>query len=122
LDFTAPWHDEKRSILGESDLDRRVSDVIYRNPPTENPAIGLNGEIRDVIMQLGIFDHMQKNDKPERSYADMYANHLETLEFADQAGMDFYFVAEHHFDQASPSARAPERFSAPHRKGQRESA
>ena len=24
-------------------------------------------------MKLGIFDHMQKNDKPERSYADLYA-------------------------------------------------
>ena len=40
-------------------------------------------------MKLGIFDHMQKNDKPERSYADMYAIHLEIVEFVDQAGMDF---------------------------------
>ena len=71
-------------------------------------------------MKLGIFDHMQKNDKPERSYADMYANHLEVVEFADQTGMDFYFVAEHHFDLGFPSARVPERFLAQRRSGQRE--
>ena len=61
-------------------------------------------------MKLGIFDHMQKNDKPERSYADMYANHLETLEFADQAGMDFYFVAEHHFDLGFSECPSPGTF------------
>src|SRR5215475_3081859 len=61
-------------------------------------------------MKLGIFDHMQKNDKPERSYADMYANHLETLEFADQAGMDFYFVAEHHFDMGFSECPSPGSF------------
>jgi alkanesulfonate monooxygenase SsuD/methylene tetrahydromethanopterin reductase-like flavin-dependent oxidoreductase (luciferase family) len=49
-------------------------------------------------MKIGIFDHMQKNDRPELSYADLYAQHLEIVEFIDQAGMDFYFVAEHHFD------------------------
>ena len=42
-------------------------------------------------MKLGIFDHMQKNDKPERSYADMYANHLEVVEFADQDGNGLLF-------------------------------
>jgi len=61
-------------------------------------------------MQLGIFDHMQKNDKPERSYADMYANHLEVLEFADQTGMDFYFVAEHHFDLGFSECPSPGTF------------
>jgi len=61
-------------------------------------------------MKLGIFDHMQKNDKPERSYADMYANHLETLELADQAGMDFYFVAEHHFDLGFSECPSPGTF------------
>lgn len=49
-------------------------------------------------MKLGLFDHMQKHDNPGRSYVDLYKNHLEVVEFADQAGMDFYFVAEHHFD------------------------
>jgi alkanesulfonate monooxygenase SsuD/methylene tetrahydromethanopterin reductase-like flavin-dependent oxidoreductase (luciferase family) len=71
-------------------------------------------------MKLGIFDHMQKNDKPERSYADMYANHLEIVEFADQTGMDFYFVAEHHFDLGFSECPSPGHFSAPHRSGQRE--
>src|SRR5262249_6648303 len=61
-------------------------------------------------MKLGIFDHMQKNDKPERSYADMYANHLEMLEFADQAAMDFYFVAEHHFDLGFSECPSPGTF------------
>jgi len=71
-------------------------------------------------MKLGIFDHMQKNDKPERSYADMYANHLEVVEFVDQAGMDFYFVAEHHFDWAFLSVRVLARFSVPRLSEQRE--
>jgi alkanesulfonate monooxygenase SsuD/methylene tetrahydromethanopterin reductase-like flavin-dependent oxidoreductase (luciferase family) len=61
-------------------------------------------------MKLGLFDHMQKNDKPERSYADMYANHLEIIEFADQAGMDFYFVAEHHFDMGFSECPSPGAF------------
>src|SRR5947209_8833988 len=61
-------------------------------------------------MKLGIFDHMQKNDKPERSYADMYANHLEIVEFADQAGIDFYFVAEHHFDLGFSECPSPGTF------------
>ena len=61
-------------------------------------------------MKLGIFDHMQKNDKPERSYADMYANHLEVVEFADQTGMDFYFVAEHHFDLGFSECPSPGAF------------
>src|SRR5713226_1750847 len=58
-------------------------------------------------MKLGLFDHMQKNDKPERFYVDMYANHLEFVEFADQAGMDFYFVAEHHFDLGFSECASP---------------
>src|SRR5207244_11094875 len=61
-------------------------------------------------MKLGVFDHMQKNDKPERSYADMYANHLEIVEFADQAGIDFYFVAEHHFDLGFSECPSPGTF------------
>ena len=61
-------------------------------------------------MKLGIFDHMQKNDKPERSYVDMYANHLDIVEFVDQAGMDFYFVAEHHFDLGFSECPSPGTF------------
>jgi alkanesulfonate monooxygenase SsuD/methylene tetrahydromethanopterin reductase-like flavin-dependent oxidoreductase (luciferase family) len=61
-------------------------------------------------MKLGLFDHMQKHDKPERSYADMYANHLEIVEFADRAGMDFYFVAEHHFDMGFSECPSPGAF------------
>lgn len=49
-------------------------------------------------MKLGLFDHMQKNGKPEGTYADLYASHLDIVEYADEVGMDFYFVAEHHFD------------------------
>ena len=44
-------------------------------------------------MKIGIFDHMQKNDLPEFSYQDLYARHLDIIEFIDQAGMDYYFVA-----------------------------
>jgi alkanesulfonate monooxygenase SsuD/methylene tetrahydromethanopterin reductase-like flavin-dependent oxidoreductase (luciferase family) len=61
-------------------------------------------------MKLGIFDHMQKNDRPDRSYADMYASHLDVIEFADQAGMDFYFVAEHHFDLGFSECPSPGSF------------
>lgn len=61
-------------------------------------------------MKLGIFDHMQKNDKPERSYVDLYRSHLELLEVADQAGMDFYFVAEHHFDLGFSECPSPGTF------------
>ena len=64
-------------------------------------------------MKLGLFDHMQKHDNPGRSYVDLYKNHLDVVEFADQAGMDFYFVAEHHFDMGFPSVRAPAVFSVP---------
>lgn len=58
-------------------------------------------------MKIGIFDHMQKNDRPERSYAELYAKHLEIAEFIDQAGMDFYFVAEHHFDLGFAECASP---------------
>jgi alkanesulfonate monooxygenase SsuD/methylene tetrahydromethanopterin reductase-like flavin-dependent oxidoreductase (luciferase family) len=58
-------------------------------------------------MKLGLFDHMQKNDKPELTYADLYANHLEIIQFADDAGMDFYFVAEHHFDLGFSECASP---------------
>ena len=61
-------------------------------------------------MKVGLFDHMQKNDKPERSYAEMYANHLAILERADTAGMDFYFVAEHHFDLGFSECPSPGAF------------
>ena len=47
-------------------------------------------------MKLGLFDQMQKHGHPSLSYTELYKNQLEILEFADQAGMDFYFVAEHH--------------------------
>jgi len=62
-------------------------------------------------MKLGLFDHMQKHDIPGRSYIDLYKSHLELVEMADQEGMDFYFVAEHHFDMVFPSVRAPAVFS-----------
>jgi alkanesulfonate monooxygenase SsuD/methylene tetrahydromethanopterin reductase-like flavin-dependent oxidoreductase (luciferase family) len=61
-------------------------------------------------MKLGLFDHMQKHDKAERSYADMYASHLDVVEFADRAGMDFYFVAEHHFDMGFSECPSPGAF------------
>ena len=49
-------------------------------------------------MKVGIFDHVQKHDRPERTYAELYDQHIEIAEYADAVGMDFYFVAEHHFD------------------------
>lgn len=58
-------------------------------------------------MKIGIFDHMQKNDRPELSYQDLYARHLEIVEFIDQAGMDYYFVAEHHFDLGFAECASP---------------
>ena len=61
-------------------------------------------------MKLGLFDHMQKHDNPARSYVDLYKNHLEVLECADQAGMDFYFVAEHHFDMGFSECPSPGSF------------
>lgn len=59
------------------------------------------------LMKIGVFDHMQKNDHPDLSYAELYARHLEIVEFADQAGMDFYFVAEHHFDLGFAECASP---------------
>ena len=61
-------------------------------------------------MKLGLFDHMQKHDEPARSYVDLYKSHLEVFEFADQAGMDFYFVAEHHFDMGFSECPSPGTF------------
>ena len=61
-------------------------------------------------MKLGLFDHMQKHDSPARSYVDLYKSHLEVLEFADQAGLDFYFVAEHHFDMGFSECPSPGAF------------
>ena len=58
-------------------------------------------------MKIGIFDHMQKNDLPELSYQDLYARHLDIIEFIDQAGMDYYFVAEHHFDLGFAECSSP---------------
>ncbi|HEY1266156.1 MAG TPA: hypothetical protein VGH16_02790 [Candidatus Binatia bacterium] len=39
-------------------------------------------------MKLGVFDHLQKNDRPELSYQDLYARHLDMVEYLDQAGFD----------------------------------
>lgn len=61
-------------------------------------------------MKLGLFDHMQKHGAPARSYAEMYKDHLEVLEIADQAGFDFYFVAEHHFDMGFSECPSPGAF------------
>jgi alkanesulfonate monooxygenase SsuD/methylene tetrahydromethanopterin reductase-like flavin-dependent oxidoreductase (luciferase family) len=61
-------------------------------------------------MKLGLFDHMQKHDKPARTYVDLYKNHLEVVACADQAGMDFYFVAEHHFDMGFSECPSPGSF------------
>lgn len=58
-------------------------------------------------MKVGVFDYMQKNGPPELSYADLYAQHLELVEIADQVGMDFYFVAEHHFDLGFAECPSP---------------
>ncbi len=40
-------------------------------------------------MKLGLFDHMQKHDHPSLSYVELYRNHLDVVEFADQTGLDF---------------------------------
>jgi alkanesulfonate monooxygenase SsuD/methylene tetrahydromethanopterin reductase-like flavin-dependent oxidoreductase (luciferase family) len=61
-------------------------------------------------MKLGLFDHMQKHDNPSLSYVELHKNHLEVLQFADQAGMDFYFVAEHHFDMGFSECPSPGSF------------
>jgi alkanesulfonate monooxygenase SsuD/methylene tetrahydromethanopterin reductase-like flavin-dependent oxidoreductase (luciferase family) len=61
-------------------------------------------------MKLGLFDHMQKHGEPARSYVEMYKNHLEVLELADEAGLDFYFVAEHHFDMGFSECPSPGTF------------
>src|SRR5690242_10315489 len=61
-------------------------------------------------MKLGLFDHMQKHDMPGRSYVDLYKNHLEVVAMADQEGMDFYFVAEHHFDMGFSECPSPGSF------------
>lgn len=61
-------------------------------------------------MKLGLFDHMQKHDAPGCSYVDLYRNHLEVLQCADQGGMDFYFVAEHHFDMGFSECPSPGAF------------
>ena len=61
-------------------------------------------------MKIGLFDHMQKHDEPARSYVDLYKSHLAVVEFADQAGMDFYFVAEHHFDMGFSECPSPGSF------------
>jgi alkanesulfonate monooxygenase SsuD/methylene tetrahydromethanopterin reductase-like flavin-dependent oxidoreductase (luciferase family) len=61
-------------------------------------------------MKIGIFDHIQKHDRPTGSYAQLYRNHLEVVEFADQAGMDFYFIAEHHFDMGFAECPSPGTF------------
>jgi alkanesulfonate monooxygenase SsuD/methylene tetrahydromethanopterin reductase-like flavin-dependent oxidoreductase (luciferase family) len=58
-------------------------------------------------MKLGLFDHMQKHDLPSRSYVALYKNHLEVVELADQAGMDYCFVAEHHFDMGFSECPSP---------------
>ena len=61
-------------------------------------------------MKLGLFDHMQKHDRPALSYVELYKNHLEVVECADHAGMDFYFVAEHHFDMGFSECPSPGAF------------
>jgi alkanesulfonate monooxygenase SsuD/methylene tetrahydromethanopterin reductase-like flavin-dependent oxidoreductase (luciferase family) len=61
-------------------------------------------------MKLGLFDHMQKHGHPSGSYVELYKSHLDVLEFADQAGMDFYFVAEHHFDLGFSECPSPGAF------------
>jgi alkanesulfonate monooxygenase SsuD/methylene tetrahydromethanopterin reductase-like flavin-dependent oxidoreductase (luciferase family) len=58
-------------------------------------------------MKIGVFDHLQKNDRPELSYQDLFARHLDMVEFLDQAGFDYYFVAEHHFDMGFAECSSP---------------
>jgi alkanesulfonate monooxygenase SsuD/methylene tetrahydromethanopterin reductase-like flavin-dependent oxidoreductase (luciferase family) len=60
-----------------------------------------------IRVKLGLFDHMQKHGDPLRTYVEMYKDHLEVLEIADQAGFDFYFVAEHHFDMGFSECPSP---------------
>jgi alkanesulfonate monooxygenase SsuD/methylene tetrahydromethanopterin reductase-like flavin-dependent oxidoreductase (luciferase family) len=61
-------------------------------------------------MKFGLFDHMQKHDHPSLSYVELYKNHLDVVEFADETGMDFYFVAEHHFDLGFSECPSPGTF------------
>ena len=61
-------------------------------------------------MKIGIFDHIQKHDHPALSYVELYRNHLDVVEYADQAGMDFYFIAEHHFDMGFAECPSPGAF------------
>ena len=61
-------------------------------------------------MKVGIFDHVQKHDRPERTYAELYDQHIEIAEYADAVGMDFYFVAEHHFDLGYAECPSPSTF------------
>lgn len=58
-------------------------------------------------MKIGMFDYMQKNGPPKLPYCDLYDQHLEIVELGDQAGMDFYFVAEHHFDLGFAECPSP---------------
>ena len=58
-------------------------------------------------MKLGIFDHMQKNDKPERSYADMYANHPRSLSLSIKPAWTFTLSLNITLTWASPSVRVP---------------
>lgn len=48
-------------------------------------------------MKVGMFDYLQRTP-PKIPYPDLFENHLKMVELADQAGMDFAFVAEHHLD------------------------
>jgi alkanesulfonate monooxygenase SsuD/methylene tetrahydromethanopterin reductase-like flavin-dependent oxidoreductase (luciferase family) len=61
-------------------------------------------------VKVGIFDHVQKHDRPERTYAELYDQHIEIAEYADAVGMDFYFVAEHHFDLGYAECPSPSTF------------
>lgn len=52
-------------------------------------------EIHEPKLSVGVFDYMHR-DTP--TFSELYGQHLDMVRFADEAGINFYFVAEHHMD------------------------
>ena len=59
-------------------------------------------------MQFGVFDHLDKNDRPLARY---YAKRLEVIAACERAGFYAYHVAEHHLTDLgmAPSPRPARR-------------
>jgi len=93
-------------------IDERAKKILRAEEVSIGPYVMTDGDVgaMESLMKIGLFDHMQKHDHPSLSYTELYKNHLEILEFADQAGMDFYFVAEHHFDMGFSECPSPGAF------------